>query len=785
MTAAWNGIGAYKAVAVGIFMLGASIAGGMLAAPAQAYACDTGYHEVAVPNTDETSCVKDASAPAANASDAQASASASQDQPSWLTGGLTIGFAALLSPVAIFAWLVFKIGGFLLGLAGTLFNFTVGVLVFGFAKYLGNSPGMLAGWGVLRDFGNIVLLFGFVFLGISTILDLHSYPWKKTLPMLVIFAVLLNFSLFAAEAVVDGTNVLAAALYNATYSTGGTCNAENGLQCFVDTGIAGDVLARLDITSVYNNQGSQSAIGAIATFAGNVAQYFGNPLPYILQFIGLALVVTIAAVVLFAGAVMLLSRAIILAFLMVTSPIGFAGMAIPGLNKLAQDWWHKLINQALFAPVFILLLLVSLKMTDGLNQIVGPGQGLATAISATGSINTGPLLLFALIIGFMIGSLMLAQKFGIYGADIATSFAGRAVYGSMAFAGRRTIGRYAYNQAEKMKGSKFYREGLGRFAYGGMKWAAGGNYDLRSSTAGKTLKNLSNVDIGHPQHGGFEHTAHDEAEKLRKIGEDAENTPEEKLRKAQAKSAAEAATAAATAAQAKLSQHDKEAQARQPLQNAEAAEIAGMRKQADADSDKRQAAIAAQEQVVQDLARGVAADPAGAGPAYGDAVSKLDELKKIEARETDIANKLVSQRQEALEAEKKFYADQRNAFQQQADAANATAKERVQAATNLTKELDPQRLFADALQKELRDNKLLRVTAAPEVYEHARHKLNKYADMDATERGFEKLSRAMKEQAEASFRGTKGIERELKKEFDQTHDHSSDDQIAHGAHAGH
>ncbi len=65
---------------------------------------------------------------------------------------------------------------------------------------------MLIAWGILRDIGNIVILFGFILMGVMMILDLESFNVRKALPRLLIFAVLLNFSLFASEAVVDVAN---------------------------------------------------------------------------------------------------------------------------------------------------------------------------------------------------------------------------------------------------------------------------------------------------------------------------------------------------------------------------------------------------------------------------------------------------------------------------------------------------------------------------------------------------------------------------------------------------
>lgn len=407
----------------------------------------------------------------------------------WLAAGAsTAGTAILgatLSPVTIVMWIIFKITSLLLGIAGVIFNWAVLVVVFEFAKYFGNSPGMTLAWGILRDFANIGLLFGFVFMGIATILDLHKYPWAKALPKLVIYAVLLNFSLFATEAIIDATNVVSASLYQQTYGEAQQCTNANWLGCVVNTGLASVVLERIQISSIYSSDVFTD------TFNGIGAQ-LTQPVEHILKYVLLSLVTTVAAVVLFGAASMLISRGVTLAFLMVTSPIGFAGLAIPFLEGIAHKWWKKLIDQALFAPVFILLLLASLKMTDGLDQLIGPG-GLTAALTL-GNVGdtTGTLIFFTLTMGFMVASLAMAQQFGIYGSkavmDGALGVIGRvggAPLGVMGWMGRRTIGNVSNAAASGIRNGRIGKIPiLGSTLAGIADRGARASFDIRGKSSG-------------------------------------------------------------------------------------------------------------------------------------------------------------------------------------------------------------------------------------------------------------------------------------------------------------
>lgn len=346
--------------------------------------------------------------------------------------------------VASVLLILLNIVAWMLGIVGQLFNWAMLITVFQFAHYFGNSSGLLLAWGILRDFANIALLFGFIFMGIAVILDLHSYPWKKTLPALIIYAVLLNFSLFAAEAIIDTSNAFSAALHQ--QATGEDCrNLDDPDEC-ANVGLAGKVLEITGVAGIGSNEIEMSDIWEA-----------DDGVKASMLMVGLFFFVLITLFIILVGAIMLISRAVTLMLLMVTSPIGFAGMAIPPLHGFSKKWWDMLINNILFAPVFVLLMLIGLKILEGLRgSFVAEGSGLA-AILLQGDVNTGGVfVLFALAIGFMYAALTSAKQFGVYGAKTVVGQAEKAIGGTVgalgagagfglfaapAWAARNTLGR--------------------------------------------------------------------------------------------------------------------------------------------------------------------------------------------------------------------------------------------------------------------------------------------------------------------------------------------------------
>lgn len=379
----------------------------------------------------------------------------------------------------------------LLGIAGTLFNWVVVKTVFQFATFIGNAPGLLISWGIMRDLGNILILFGFILIGMGTILDIDKMPNKKMLPALIIFAILLNFSLFAAEAVIDISNVFSSVMYtqagtDAACASGTTASDKD---CAINNGIAGHIMQSTGLSTILSSDKPGDGAG----------------IPTLLMLILFSLV---GAAVLFAGAIMILIRAIVLSFLIILSPIGFAGFVVPQLNKTAKEWWDVLLRESFFAPVFLLLILMSLKIADGFSGVVAavsattaavPPAAAAAAGAATAAAGTagaaaasgaasltdtlasgntaamGNIMVYFAVIGFLVASLIMAKKMGAMGSTFAVNSATRLAFGSTNLATQGTA-RFARFGIQR---SGLGETRVGKFAVGALRPIERGALDFR------------------------------------------------------------------------------------------------------------------------------------------------------------------------------------------------------------------------------------------------------------------------------------------------------------------
>lgn len=348
--------------------------------------------------------------------------------------------------------LILHFSAWILGVASVFFNWVVLKTVFQFALYFGTSDGMLIAWGVMRDVANIALLFGFIFMGVLLMLNVdgggHGHGGgisaRKAIPRLLIFAVLLNFSLFTTQFVIDVSNAFASQLVVLAGTECNTDSEESMAEC-ANKGISAQILSAVGLSTIWSEDPSNTGAELIV-------------------YLGITVFLLITATVLIAAGIMLVIRVVVLSLLMVTSPIGFAGMVIPGLSGVAKDWWHKLISQSFYAPIMLLMVFISLKLVESLSP---EGQSLVSALAGNSSSVAGNLqiiVVFAVVIGFMVASLIAATKFGAIGAGFATNVASTVAFGSVARMSNLAVGGTARVARLGVQRTPLANTGIGQVA---------------------------------------------------------------------------------------------------------------------------------------------------------------------------------------------------------------------------------------------------------------------------------------------------------------------------------
>lgn len=276
---------------------------------------------------------------------------------------------------------IYQLFSLFVSIAAKMFLWVIDVNVF--TKLL-NDGAIYEVWSVVRDFCNIFFILVLLFSAFATIFQLDKYEYKKTIPLLIIMALLVNFSFPISRFVIDLANV---PMYFFAQSTFG--------------------VSANDITSgVLSESKIQNIMLPGSADAGKTGESYE-----IVQLLAAIICMALFGISFLVLAILLLVRMIALAILVMFSPIGFVGMITPALHKFARDWWERLFKWAFYGPISVLLVLVAIIVMQAAEKAHGiqPMQNLGG--SQTLSDYTASIAFFAIPIVLFWIAITSAEKY--------------------------------------------------------------------------------------------------------------------------------------------------------------------------------------------------------------------------------------------------------------------------------------------------------------------------------------------------------------------------------------
>jgi hypothetical protein len=81
-------------------------------------------------------------------------------------------------------------------------------------KMLSGSSFISTGWAVVRDLSNLFFIVGLLWIAFQTILGMGGHGTKEMIGKIIIMALLINFSMFFTNVIIDSSNILASIFYN-------------------------------------------------------------------------------------------------------------------------------------------------------------------------------------------------------------------------------------------------------------------------------------------------------------------------------------------------------------------------------------------------------------------------------------------------------------------------------------------------------------------------------------------------------------------------------------------
>lgn len=323
------------------------------------------------------------------------------------------------------------IGALATYLGGSLLDISLSWFVWGMAEttaYFKLDEVIQIVWALVRDLFNLLFIFGLIYIGFQLILGTDDSNSKKTLGTIVVAALLINFSLYIAQVVVDFGNIVSTEMARQFQPTAGSEVLGRPVFNIADSFVSATSLDQLSSSTLKTAGEAMTGRRDIPHEGIGVGQAL---------VIGLmvSLMLIIVGFVLAAGAFLMFARFIYLIFLMMFSPIMFLGMVLPQFKSYTNDWWKRLINQVLIGPAYLFMLYISLLALKAFADTPSD-QGIMTF-----------MMLSLIVSAFAWASLMAAKNFGAVGATTAMKWGesmGRYARGAATgFAGRHIVGRGA------------------------------------------------------------------------------------------------------------------------------------------------------------------------------------------------------------------------------------------------------------------------------------------------------------------------------------------------------
>jgi len=239
-------------------------------------------------------------------------------------------------PVALarlLLWICWAVAGLSAGLFQTVFSYTRSITIT-------TNNNFLPGWTLVRDLGNMLIVLGFVVVGIATALRIREYEAKKLLWPLILAALLINFSGLFCGLIIDASNITLNGLVQ---------TSETQTQV---SGVAGTTI--VTALEVYGRK----------AFTQNFVQ--NNPWKFITLSLTYDVLYITIAITFFYIAIILIIRYAVLAFLFILSPIAFIAWVFPASKKLWTEWWNNFLKWAFVGVIagFFLTIAQSLIPTD-------------------------------------------------------------------------------------------------------------------------------------------------------------------------------------------------------------------------------------------------------------------------------------------------------------------------------------------------------------------------------------------------------------------------------------
>ncbi len=195
-------------------------------------------------------------------------------------------------------------------------------------------------WTYLRNITNIIFVIFFLVIIYSQItgIGINNYGIKRTLPRIIIAAILVNLSFIVCVLAVDVSNILGVGLRGIFESIQADAIANSTIsEAAANTSVAGIVATILGV-------GTIGTIGAL-TIAGGWTGLIWLLIPVILS----------GAIAIISAVITMAARQALILLLIMVSPLAFVAYLLPNTERWYKMWVNMFARMLFFYPMFSVL----------------------------------------------------------------------------------------------------------------------------------------------------------------------------------------------------------------------------------------------------------------------------------------------------------------------------------------------------------------------------------------------------------------------------------------------
>ncbi len=319
-------------------------------------------------------------------------------------------------------------------------------------------------WATMRDLANITFILGIIVVALFMITGadrrFSGLSTKDMATRLIIVALLLNFSLFFAQVVIDAGNLTAGVFwsqiknsglpdsgYSALLQSGGSTAGVNIAGTAVDVQNSPSPSAPI-VSSLNLVKTTEDSPGLLSVEIVNKLSSNGNSTGFLFALNILIVIVTfLVGRSLFKTGFMFLTRTVVLIILMIVSPLAFVCYFLPKADQYFTRWLSHLVAKSFCVVAYLFFIFLLLKILEG--TTMGSGTDFAnfedqlTLLFLFIAVNTG-IIVVTLGIADKVATNMCEGGVAGIGSTImkvGVGTAAMATGGAAGFAARASVGR--------------------------------------------------------------------------------------------------------------------------------------------------------------------------------------------------------------------------------------------------------------------------------------------------------------------------------------------------------